>query len=1132
MTHRWQRLRNGMAQRWQQHMRQITLAIRTMTQRRALLQWLNAMQQPSPHRARRIAHLWHRGPQQPVYHWLWIDLTTEPTHAPVDHAQHHWRSAPQHQLSMRSAASIACPGAWVHHAHAHLDESLFWAMAKNNPNEPCSGLICPVPLSLLQNPHTRAPLYAYAQTLHARVSQISTHAKHRMPLYVVFIHDAEPHGHLLNAVQRETLCNNSQINASHGVLGAILDQDTPDHIAHALQSITNAVVHHASDMIAPHTSRTELLDAYALPHTWAQHTALCAAFWEGWSACSANTPTSSNNFFLRGIHHVAGIAPRPILDRVAVPDHPHVPRNETRTYQQVQHRRIRRRLYALGLFAVLSAFLCTCAIVAYHRNAQLITRAQQAIEHAYAQPSHTTMLTQLLSQLRAHHHQGTPLHWRFGMYQGRLLHAHITRIHREITTRDILAPYHQHVRHVLERIDRVHGESDAPLPPDQQHELEDALRAYLWLTSPGSPQEAPRNADAITWLTSHIAQSQSIPNADGSLRARLTLALHTLNGHPARVFQRDDPTVHRARQLLNRRDWADYAIDQIVQTHAQTKSDLSLSQLMHNAVTPLYATARIPYAFTRDAWNTTIPAALAAAAQHQTVSWIYGTSTHPNAAADSQQRGALLRSRYVARYIAAWSTFIRSVSVQSPTEPTAILQFLTDLTITTTPPMTRLLQTLAYHTQLPIQPAQKSFATLIPSVLRTTHRSFRARIRTMLRTHFDDSPAVVPSVTRMHAAPPNPEQEEYSVRDAFSQWTHLAEPDTNDGTPPAIETYHAAVTQLRDAWHVALDSPQPSEELRLSMQRAEHTIHHLVQSQGQDSGWHDQLARLLWHPIRDVSQSMEHAMQRANAPHWCRGVVLPYRRTLQGKYPFNAHGPDAALDDVAAWYRPVEGHLWRAYTFLLQSHVQQHGDDFSALPNTLLSDVSLHSSPYTPGLMHFLQRSWQITTALFPDSSATPQFSFALRIRACPSDCLVRFVVDGQVAESNGKQSPWIKMTWPANTAQTGASLFVRSGEHTEELREQHGTWGLFRLLETAHMQWNAQEGTITLQWPVHHSSMPVTLELRPDRTTTPFALRQRSPNSRVQPMALFRDHDSIPPTSLWADGTTCASHQATGVSK
>jgi type VI secretion system protein ImpL len=245
---------------------------------------------------------------------------------------------------------------------------------------------------------------------------------------------------------------------------------------------------------------------------------------------------------------------------------------------------------------------------------------------------------------------------------------------------------------------------------------------------------------------------------------------------------------------------------------------------------------------------------------------------------------------------------------------------------------------------------------------------------------------------------------------------------------------------------------------------------------------------------------------------WCAGVAQPFRRALAGRYPFNPNGDDAALADVSEFFRPG-GVVWGFYDQALKADVQRAGEGFK------FARQLGGQSGFRADLLSFLSRAQDVTRAVFPAGAAEPKVELSARIRPTPGVAVVILEVDGQRFEYRNGPEEWYRIVWPMVGKKAGASIRVRAANGREEVVQQDGEWGLFRLVEAGKLKGDPGVRDFTVSWPLPSLGSSVTIDFRPARTESPFFGTHRGGRARL--LAPFRAGVQ-PPAVIGKAGAGC----------
>jgi type VI secretion system protein ImpL len=251
---------------------------------------------------------------------------------------------------------------------------------------------------------------------------------------------------------------------------------------------------------------------------------------------------------------------------------------------------------------------------------------------------------------------------------------------------------------------------------------------------------------------------------------------------------------------------------------------------------------------------------------------------------------------------------------------------------------------------------------------------------------------------------------------------------------------------------------------------------------GREVGWRPRLKTLLLPPI-DVAEEFRSGEEvRQASGKWCSEVALWYRNNLAGKYPFVREArEDAAVGDVAAFFRPGTGLVWKFYNESLARNVQRAGRGFQFVR------AGERTPPYRAELLTFLKRAQDLTAALFPPGSTEPNVAMTVRVRPTPRIAAVFLDLDGQRIEYRNGPEEWNKVVWPGGGKTNSASLRVRAAGGADETLMRDGDWAVFRLLESGNVRVGAGSQTFTIGFPMRTLGAEITMDFRPARSETPF---------------------------------------------
>ncbi|MBI5069885.1 MAG: type VI secretion system membrane subunit TssM [Deltaproteobacteria bacterium] len=786
------------------------------------------------------------------------------------------------------------------------------------------------------------------------------------------------------------------------------------------------------------------------------------------------------------------------------------------------------RTRQIGLLAGAALLLFVCLffpVRSFLLNRELALRAGEAAdavaERIAAPPAPNQSPVEKLESLRAvladlvrWEEQGAPFSMRFGMYQGSTLLPHVRKLHAAAVRRLVLDPiFKQDVEEMDAFVRRFEGSGANPSPADHARFYE-RLKMHLLLTAPRGLAE-PRIGDAEqAWLGAQVAERwtrrwslAASPAGSDQLSGNAALYARLLAGDPTLALPRYEDLVRRIRRVLQRLPVSSLMLEKLLAAADGKGYELNLQGVLGGPLPALRSTGQVRGAFTRRGYDEVMKARLDNPAG-LFEPWVLAAE---GADAEAQQQRDLqrLQSLYYARYIQEWKRFLESVELQVPVGSGATLSLLQDLTRGEPPPYARLFRSIGYNTRI-----AGALAAVEEGVVDKLRRSLGA------------TPAGAAAARAAAGARDDREEKAIGPKDVEKTFAGFAGfgygPDAaaaaaaaaSGAPPPAknlpLDVWQEQMVFVRDALQTATESSD-SGPLLGRVQAARTRIRALIDTQ--ELGWRPYLERLLWPPIEAASAGAAREAAAGASQKWCATVANPWRRTLANRYPFNRDGDDSALADVVEFFRPGSGLVWGFYAEALKADVQRAGDGF-----TFARQMG-GASGFRTDLLAFLKRAAEITTVLFPANASEPAVGFSVRIRPTPKVAAVILEVDGQRYEYNNGPEEWRKMTWPAQGKSPGALIKVRTAQGREEVLQQDGEWGLFRLLEAGQPKGEPGLRDFAMSFSFPSLGVAVVMDFRPARSEAPFFGVPRGGKPRL--MAPFRGGFTVP-AAIGRGGPPC----------
>jgi len=679
-----------------------------------------------------------------------------------------------------------------------------------------------------------------------------------------------------------------------------------------------------------------------------------------------------------------------------------------------------------------------------------------------------------LSELVRYEEEGAPWSMRFGMYQGAALLPNVRTFHARAARRLVLDPvFRQDVGQMDAFVRKLEGTGAAP-GAEEHARYYDALKLHLFLTAPRALGEPKLDGALADWIGARVAERwrgrwtvASDPAAAEHLSANASLYAKLLAADPTLALPRYEDLVRRMRLVLARVPMSALAVEKLVAEADGKGYDLTLQTILGGPVPSLRSDGSVRGAFTRRGFEEVLKARLENPGA-LLEPWVLAASQGEADAVDSKEFERL-RTAYFARYIEEWRRFLDGID---PAPATAALALLQDLTRGEPPPYSRLFRAVGFNTRI----------AGTAGTLGKAGEGVVQRLRKQLGPAKSGALDAALTVEREEAIfGPGDVERAFAGLVAFGYAPESAAPVAG-GPPPKrnlpLDAYQEQLVFIRDALQTAVEGSEAAGALVGRVSAARTLVRALIDTH--DVGWRPTLNRLLWPPIEAASARSAREAAAGASQQWCATVALPWRRNLGARYPFNPAGHDAAIADVAEFFRPG-GLVWGFYGESLKNDVQRAGDGFKFVRHLG------GTTGFSPALLGFLAKAQDVTTVLFPAGAAEPAVPFSVRIRPTPRVASVAFEVDGQRFEYFNGPEEWRKMTWPAQGKAPGALLRVRMAGGRDETLQQEGEWGLFRLLESGQVSGQPGQRDFTASFPFPASGVTVVLDFRASRSEAPF---------------------------------------------
>ncbi|KWN64892.1 type VI secretion protein VasK [Burkholderia ubonensis] len=584
-----------------------------------------------------------------------------------------------------------------------------------------------------------------------------------------------------------------------------------------------------------------------------------------------------------------------------------------------------------------------------------------------------------------------------------------------------------------------------------------ALKTYLMLAEPTRVDAAFMTPQLVRHWSGGAGLS---PGEKLDLSQRLlSFYAQRLSAHPDwRITPRDE-LVGGARQTLlaviGVKNSEDTIYQGILDSVGHKYPDQTLASLTAGTDTRglLRTTASVPGAYTRQAWEGTIEAAIDASAKNNgmTADWVLATGATnrnvSNATPDAMRTA--LRTRYFADYAEHWQAFMNGIVCEpARTLPAAVAQ-LKLIADSRQSPVIALMKSLEY------QGGAGAVRTSLSDTLVTKAQN--------IFTSKDNAP---------QAASPDPAG---PLGVSFGPVLRLVAPG-NPATATAtsdlsLQRFTERITMLRLKLQQIADSPDADSEARQvaqslfqgkSSELADTLAYAQLVAASLGEQWASMGQALFVQPVAQATQAVLDPAQASLNDAWRQTIVATWNRSFAGRYPFANTTNDASLPELARFLRPQGGLVGSFLATQLAGVLTLQGDQW--VPASAGSGASSAARTIDPAFLNAINMLQRIAAHLL--AQGEPQFAFDLKPVPTSGVTDTLLTVDGQKLHYFNQQEVWQTLTWPSNVPQkAGTRLEWQTEKAGTNLNlEFGGRWALVRLLERAHVT-PVDNATYQLTW-------------------------------------------------------------------
>ncbi len=690
-------------------------------------------------------------------------------------------------------------------------------------------------------------------------------------------------------------------------------------------------------------------------------------------------------------------------------------------------------------------------------TARELSRVHMTDERQFAKNiGYLDRLRARVEQLRAYEEEGIPLRLRGGLYGGSTLYPEARTLYFGYFNRIFLESTRSAMDVELE------GFISNPnnLPPDRDSGYYySLLKAYLMMSDPA--HRDPNFLDPwlqTIWKDFLIAEygEKNIPaELSGAVSRQIAFYSHQTDYEGLPRLRADKRLVEHTRQILKR-------VPLLDRLYARTRLEASSSLKPYTLETALHGKGqdvlvsnyKIPGIFTPEGWQSSFQDVMTRViTESNQEAWVLGV---PETAQTDVENG--IRRRYFDEYTDQWQGFLLSVRIR-PAESLPEMARQLEVLSGKESPLVELLTEVVRNTDISGGRAGQGIA-----------KGLLQRVKKGLKMAEENRPASAESTT--------------SVAERFRSIHEFVTPPEDQKEETLLAKYMRELGGAQYALQTVSESRETDGgaatggmgELSRALKNTEKILQEI------DPEARRTIGPLLLQPFQVASAGLMGLAQADLNRRWRSEIYEPCTQSIANRYPFSKGGEDATLVDIADFFHPSNGILWKFYEKEIKSYVIED------------KEVWRSKAEKGEGLtlsLEFLENLRQariISEGLFQKGSPDPQFFFELYPYPTPGVSEILFKMDGGELRYRNEPQDWYRMTWPG-TSGGGTGVLLQINYGGSRFSWPHaGQWGLFKLLSAGRVT-QTSTNTYRAEWDLaaQGKAVKIRYDIRAGSYKNPF---------------------------------------------